>query len=353
MKFIYRLVIFTFFIANAIGKNVFPLIIMGGTWSPESRPKYSNLSRVCNIGFTHAFSYITEPNIGESRSLDSQVRVSIDFANTINNNCPQLAIVMGIPSDWIYLNRGDLITQFIESLNYHHIKVAYWLSDEVIYNMVNHGMSLESATIRAASIINLVEKKSGVQYIWIEPGNYGPNFAKILNKLSTIPFGIKSYDQYFIDKYGRLSNAIPQFNILNSTLITFQQSKVFPVCAINYNNKTNNGPNQEELNSILMSLYLNGADGFIFWEERWTTDQILGYLRNTFSLLKSIDQIGKKKFIKKSDYPMQWLAHSSKKDYLVTINNTNKELLLQDKKQKIKIKNSASIGVGMTYYNFK
>lgn len=134
------------------------------------------------------------------------MRVSKNFASTVKENCPHLKLVMGIPSDWIFHKRFDLINSYIESIHANKIKVDYWLSDEVINEMMKRGMDLNDAVETASQVIKIVEKKSKSKYIWIEPGNYGNRYENILNEISNIPYGIKSYDQYIISKYGRLSD---------------------------------------------------------------------------------------------------------------------------------------------------
>lgn len=305
----------------------FPLIIMGGVWYPESRPTYSNLSRICNVGFTHVFSYITEPNIDESRSVATQVNVSKQFANVVQKNCPQLGLVMGIPSDWIYHNRFDLINEYIESLQKNNIKVDYWLSDEVINSMINHGMKLESATQRASQVLSFVERKSSAKYIWIEPGNYGEKYESILNNLSNIKSGIKSYDQYIISKYGDLASSIDKFNILNTTLINLKQkNNVFPVCELGAGTNKARYPTENEFNSILISLLMNRADGFIFWEERWTNNQTLSLLEKSLSFIAQIQKIGVNKFTMITSNPDVWEANRDGIIYQIIINNTNESI---------------------------
>jgi hypothetical protein len=327
MKFIFRLIMVLSLISCANATPSFPLIIMGGVWSPESKPTYSNLSRVCNIGFTHAFSYITEPNIGESRSVTIQVKVSKQFADVIQNNCPQLGLVMGIPRDWIYHNRFDLISEYIESLQKNNIKVDYWLSDEVINAMINHGMKLESATQRASQIISFVENKSHVRYIWIEPGNYAPQYESILNNLSNIKSGIKSYDQYIISNDGNLANSVDKFNLLNTTLINLKQKNiVFPVCKIGVSANKVNYPTEEEFNSILVSLLMNRADGFVFWEERWTNNQTLALLQSSLKLITQIQNIGITRFSLIKSKPAIWKAYKNGVAYQIIINNTNESV---------------------------
>lgn len=84
-------------------------------------------------------------------------------------------------------------------------------------------------------------------------------------------------------------------NILNSTLIKLKQkNKVFPVCDIS----ASNTPTQDELNSIVISLLMNKADGFVFWDERWTSDGILLNLKHTIDLANKINRIGVYKFKK-------------------------------------------------------
>jgi hypothetical protein len=271
------------------------------------------------------FSYITEPNIGESRSVATQLTVSKQFASVVKSNCQKLGLIMGIPSDWIYQNRFDLISAYIESLQENDIHVDYWLSDEVINGMINHGMTLESATQRASNVISFIENKSHVKYIWIEPGNYGPKYAGILDNLGNIKGGIKAYDQYLISRYGSLKNSGKAFNVLNNTLIKLKnKNQVFPVCEIAVNKNNHIEPTEQDLRTILISLYLNGANGFIFWEERWTTNNVLAALRQVILQLKTLEDVGQENIKLISINPEIW---SIGKQKLILINRSESDIL--------------------------
>lgn len=319
MRVFFRVMLFLILENFAIANNSFPLIIMGGVWSPESKPTYSNLSRVCDIGFTHIFSYITEPNVSESRSVATQVNVSKQFSDVVKKNCPQLGLVMGIPSEWIYNERFDLINDYIESLHSNNVKVDYWLSDEVINSMMNSGVQLTDAVERASYVMEFVESISNTKYIWIEPGNYGNKYSNILSYLGNIPFGIKSYDQYIVSSYGSISMALDKFNLLNSTLVNLNvKSNVFPVCDISKGKDSAHSYTQNDLDVILVSLLMNHASGFVFWEERWTDEHTLKLIRNSLGLINKIQEEGVANFTSFYNYPMIWKFNQK----FIVINNT-------------------------------
>ena len=210
-------------------------------------------------------------------------------------------------------------------------------------------MRLESATQRASQVMSFVESKSHAKYIWIEPGNYGSHYESILNNLSNLKSGVKSYDQYIISKYGNLANAVDKFNLLNTTLVNLKQkNSVFPVCEIGGSGNQVHYPTEGEFNSILVSLLMNKADGFVFWEERWTNNKTLASLQRSLNLIAKIQKIGVTRFNLITNEPVVWSAHRNGLTYKVIINNTKKSINLQ----KINIKSDDVLIPTQVYLDF-
>ena len=321
-----------------------PLIIMGGHWTPDSEPRDSDLSRVCNVGFTHIYSYDTEAVLTSKVTLKSAVDTATNFFSTVKSYCPHLGIVMGVPRSWIYDDRIDLVERYIKALEKRHVVVDYWYSDEMINQMVSHGMTLKDAERRARETIGIVNKMSAAPYIWAEPGNYNSRLHNILNILTYLPAGIKSYDEYIISKTGRLAQSRAGFNSMLSTLTQLKSkgSLVFPIDEINFDKKKDMAPSEGELAAISVAQLMQGANGFMFYEERYTTPDILLGLTKIIKLLKLIDNIGVKKFIRTKDAFAAWKTTNSKQNYVVVLNTMNRKLSL------VKIRPLFSSGIWAT-----
>lgn len=307
---------------------------MGGHWSASPKPGgYSDLSRVCDAGFTHVFSYHTEAMLNSEISLAGAINNAVEFASTVKKNCPGLGLAMGIPRRWIYEGRLDLIEDYDTGLKANNVAVDYWFSDEIIHEMVNvKGLMLKDAERRAREAIETVKKVSSVPYIWIEPGNYNPRLSLILDVLSDLPAGIKSYDEYVISRTGRLSNSKSQEGF-SSVLNTLKRLKskgnvVYPVCEIN--NLKNMAPFEEELAAISISLVMDGADGLVFYEERWTTNEILQSLKRISGVITFINDIGAKNFVRTNEVITSWEAKSGKRTIKVVLNTTGKNIKMAE-----------------------
>lgn len=304
----------------------FPLIIMGGHWSAGPKPGYSDLSRVCNAGFTHVFSYFTAANI--DIDLAGAINLAVEFASTVKKNCPGMGLAIGIPRRWIYEGRLDLIEGYVSELKANNVAVDYWFSDELIHQMVDDGVMLKDAERKAREAIDTVKKASSAPYIWVEPGNYNPSLSLILDVLNGLPAGIKSYDEYVISRTGRLSNSKSQEGF-NSALNTLHRLKsegnvVYPVCEINH--LKNMAPLEEELAAISIPLVMNGADGLVFYEERWTTIEILQSLKKISGLITFLNDVGIKNFVRTNEVITSWVAKSGKRTIKVVLNTTGKNI---------------------------
>lgn len=302
----------------------FPLIIMGGRWSATYRPDYSDLSRVCGAGFTHVFSYYTEPGLGVDPGLDKAIDNAVEFAATVKKNCPGLGLVMGIPRRWIFDGRLDMIKAYVAGLNSRKVEVDYWLSDEMIHQMTREGLTLKDAERRATEAVNVVKQALSAPYIWVEPGNYNKQTDAILDVLSGLPAGIKSYDEYVISRTGRLSDSMAGFNGVLGTLkrLKSKGNSVFPVCEIGYSKKKKIAPTESEIAAISVSLMMEGADGLVFWEERWTTPEILQGIKRIEALMTFLRDVGLDNFVKTGGAYTAWEARSGKRVVRMALNTT-------------------------------
>lgn len=331
LKLVIGLVITLTFTQSCFGVSLnknrpFPLIIMGGHWFASAKPGYSDLSRVCDEGFTHVFSYFTAVNI--EIDLATAINLAVEFALTVKENCPGMGLAIGIPRRWIYEGRLDLIEGYVSGLKQNNIAVDYWFSDEIVHQMVDEGLMLKDAERKAREAIITVKKVSNAPYIWIEPGNYNPSLSLILDVLSGLPAGVKSYDEYVISRTGRLSNSKSQKG-LNSALHTLERLKskgnvVYPVCEIN--NLKNMAPLEEELAAISIAFIMNGADGLVFYEERWTTTETLKSIKKISDLITFLNSIGINNFVRTKDTITSWEARSGKMTIKVVLNTTGENI---------------------------
>ena len=291
MKNIFLLILFATYCLTPLKQpsaaNPFPLIIMGGRWTESKKSGYSDISRVCNAGFTHVSSYFTESLIGSNIELEKMINKVEEFSRTVLDNCPKMGLVVGVPRRWIYENRRDLISKYISEISMRNIAVDYWYSDEMIFQMVKKGLNLDEAVSRAISAIQAVRSVSNTPYIWNEPGNYSNLTRKILTNLSQFKEVVKAFDEYVISKKGKL-NITGLYGILSTMRLLKSDGieRVFPVIEINlYKDRV---PTKDELATILFSLAADGADGIIFYEERRTTLEVLDTLKDLNPVLTSI-----------------------------------------------------------------
>ena len=309
-------------------KRSFPLIIMGGHWSAAQRPEYSNLSRICDTGFTHIFSYYTAPMLTTDISVIGAVKIAEEFATLVKDRCPSLGLVLGVPRRWIYEGRVNDIESYAETISDKRISVDYWMSDEMIHEMTQKGMSLEDATHRAQSELKALKKYSAAPYVWIEPGNYNKRLSKILDVLNDLPADIKAYDEYVVSRSGRLSRSQINFMGLVNTLKRLKSggNAVFPVCEINFRGKKELSPTEEELATIAIALLLEGADGLIFYEERWTTHEILQSMKKIFKIVNYLNEVGIDQFVRTDNEITTWEVHQEAGTVKVLLNKTTSRL---------------------------
>jgi len=291
-------------------------------------PDYSDLSRVCDAGFTHVFSYYTAPGLNVDPGLDKAIDNAVEFAATVKKNCPGLGLVLGIPRRWIVKGRLDLIKAYVAGLKAHKVDVDYWLSDEMIHQMTRDGFSLKDAERRATEAVGAVNQASSAPYIWIEPGNYNKRTDAILDVLSRLPAGIKSYDEYVISRTGRLSDSREGFYGVLNTLkrLKSKGNTVFPVCEIGYNKKKKIAPTESEVAAISVSLLMEGADGLVFWEERWTTPEILQGMKRIDGLITFLRDVGLGNFVKTEGAYPAWEARSGKRVVRMALNTTDSNI---------------------------
>lgn len=307
----------------------FPLIIMGGYWTAHYKPENSDLSRVCDIGFTHVFSYYNELDIKSNINTERAVGNAEEFSLTVKNSCPSLRIAMGIPRRWIYEGWIDFIKSYVMELKERSITVDYWLADEIIHEMTSTGITLEEAKGKAQATINTVKEASEAAYIWIEPGNYNPHFGTILDVLNDLPADIKAYDEYVVSRTGRqLAESQSEFNSVLETLRRLKRkgNKVFPVCEINYLRKKDIKPTEEEIAAISIALLMEGADGLIFYEERWTTPEILLSLKKIISLIEYLNGVGVAGFVRTEDTFFSWESKNNEVITRVIINTLGTDI---------------------------
>lgn len=286
---------------RSFNEGTFPLIIMGGRWSGTPQEQMSDLSRVCGAGFTHVSSYYTESLIDSYNTLDAMVDKAVEFSSVLREHCPSLGIVVGVPRRWIYEKRTDHISKYAAALKDKGVDVSFWYSDEMIYQMVEKGLTVSEAVQRMNNAVTAVAEVSGARYIRSEPGAYTTLTRSILTELAKPDCwaSIKSFDEYVISKKGSLT-ASGLTNIL-STLKSLKDrgNTVFPICEINEVNGIL--PTEEELATILVNLMMNGADGLLFYEERRTTPEILESLAKINGLLRYLDNIGIDNFVKRTE----------------------------------------------------
>jgi hypothetical protein len=301
-----------------------PLIIMGGRWSETYREKYSDLSRVCNAGFTHVFSFSTESSISARfapQSMMNMVNLVVELAALVQRDCPDMGLVVGIPRAWIYEERSATIKQYILAIEERGIPVDYWFSDEMILQMVRSGLSLEKAVDRARKAVETVKEVSDVPYIWNEAGRYNDLTKSIIGELARLDsVAVKAFDEYIISKKGRLTQS--GLSSVRNTLkiLKGQKNIVFPVCEINRIRGIE--PGEEDLATELVTLLMDGADGFLFYEERLSTPAILQRLGKINKLLAYLQDAGVRNFQKKTDsrYTV-WIARLADRVVYILFNS--------------------------------
>lgn len=303
-----------------------PLIIMGGRWITDPDSQYSHLKQICDIGFTHVSSYYTESQIDTNITLDLMVERASEFAASVKKTCPSLSLVIGLPRKWIYKDQSRLIQKYISRIGQMDIEVDFWYSDEMILQMVRKGVRIDQASDKLSRTASLLSKHSGVPYIVIEAGNYNNQTLWILRKLSEIDqIPIKSFNEYPVSKYGRLTRSGLKSIIKSLNIIKKESNIVFPVCGIHeIDGKT---VSRNELATILLSLLMNGANGFFFYEDRRTTPQILQYLTELNPLISKIHRMGILNFVfKESELLLCWQNQLNSKRINIWINTGNQKV---------------------------
>jgi hypothetical protein len=316
-------------VAVAAEKVQMPLIIMGGRWSGIYRPEYSDLSRVCHAGFTHVFSFSIESSINAKfapQSMLNTVNLVEELASLVQRDCPELVLVVGIPRAWIYRERYATIKKYILAIADRGIAVDYWYSDEMILQMVRLGFSLEKAVDRARKTVEAVKEVSDVPYIWNEAGRYNSLTKSIVRELAQLDIiAVKAFDEYTISKKGRLTQK--GLSSIRGTLeiLKGKNNIVFPILEINRTRGVE--PGQEELATLLVTMMMDGARGFIFYEERLSTIKILQRLAKVNALVSYLENTEIHNFQKKiySRHTI-WKTRSADRIISVIFNSGTSEL---------------------------